>query len=141
MSDEEDEEEESTEMSNDDWIKKQNDYLKHIKNFETKDDRLISVTQLSYMHGALCDSVMSWNNWVNGWVTIELGKKIKVDDETVVTLSDDELKDLHSKYKEFAIKFIELDIAVTEAFTKKVVTQKKDYIKKNKVKNESKMVV
>ncbi len=136
-------EEEECEIVNTDeeWLKKQKDSLAHIKEFKSKNDRLLATTQLSYMHNALCGSILSWNNCINGWVTMELGNKIKVSpNEDVIIFTDAELKDLHDKYKEFAIKFMELDIAITELFITKALLKKKTS-KKTKIKNEHKMVV
>jgi hypothetical protein len=117
---EECEEEESESMTNDDWLIKQKTNLKNIKKFKLAEDRFLSTAQLSYMHKTLCESVTSWNDWVDGWMAIEFSKKLKVNDEEVVTLTEEELKDIHEKYRDLAIKFIELDIAITESFTKKL---------------------
>lgn len=137
-------EEEECEIVNTDeeWLKKQEESLEHIKAFKIKTDRLVATTQLSYMHNALIGSVMSWNNCINGWASMELSNKINVKgNEDIVTLTDEELKDLHIKYRNFAIKFIELDIAITKTFINKVAQKKKETLKKTKIKNESKMVV
>jgi hypothetical protein len=133
------ENEETIKTYNEEWLKKQKEQLKHIKGFKTDKDRLISTTQLSYMQNALCTSILSWNNWVSGWVSLELSNKINVKQGDMFVLTDEELLDLHKKYKEFAIKFIELDIAVTEAFSKKSQVKRKNSIKP-KISNEGKMV-
>ena len=126
MSEEEYEDEEECECgtgteNSADWMKTQIEFLKKIKKFKVKEgDRLHSIAELSFMHKILCDTVFSWNNWVNGWVSIEIGKKIKVAEANVVTLSDAEVKVLHAKYKDFVMKFLEMDLEITAAFTKRI---------------------
>jgi hypothetical protein len=129
-------------LESEDWMKKQTDYLKKIKKFKLKtDDRLHGVAELSFMHKILCDTVMSWSNWVNGWVSIELGKKIDVHDGTEVTISDVELQELHKKYKTMVTEFLEMDLKITDSFTKKIIEKQKKELKKNCLKPESKAMV
>lgn len=106
------------------WIKRRKEFLKNIKSFEPKGDRIQVTTQLSYIHNAIHESILGWANWINGWISIELTKKIKIDDPNSVQLTDTELKELHEKFKEFALKFVELDVKYTELITKKLAKKK-----------------
>jgi len=144
--DNEEEECECDSMNNDEWIQKQSEYLKKIKKFKVKDkDRLHSISELSFMHKLLCDTALSWTNWVNGWVSIELAKKIDVKEDDMVTLTDEELKVLHKKYQNMVSNFIEMDIEITQSFTKRInEVNKKKAIAPAALctpRNESKMVV
>jgi len=102
------------------WIKKRKEILQNIEKFTLKGDRIQLATQLSYIHSSLFESMMGMQNWINGWVAIELNKKIKVKDPNEISLSDAELKNLHENYKDFAKKFIEMDIKITESVNKKL---------------------
>jgi len=70
--------------------------------------------------------MMGMQNWINGWVATELNKRIKITDPNAIALTDSELKDLHEKYKDFATKFIEMDVKITELVNKKL--SKKNFI-------------
>lgn len=114
-----------TTPENVEWIKRRKEFLKNISRFEAKDDRIKTATQLSYMHNALHESILGWQNWINGWISIELSKRIKVEDPDVISLTNAELNELHDTFKEFTVKFIELDVKYTELINKKIVKKKK----------------
>ena len=102
------------------WVEQRREYLEHIKGFSLCDDRVKTTTQIGYMHGALLESVTGWTDWINSMIGTELNKSINVHDKNMLTLTDKELCDLHTKYKEFATKYIELDITIAEIVSKKL---------------------
>lgn len=102
------------------WLKRQKSLVKEIKKFEAKGDRIQITTQLSYMHNAINLSSMGWTNWINGWISLELSKKINIKDSYTVQLTDAELKELHNNFKEIAMAYLELDIKFTEIVNKKL---------------------
>jgi hypothetical protein len=129
-------------MSNNnvEWIKRRKELLGNIKNFKVEGDRLEKTTQINYMHNAVHESVVGFTGWLNGWVSLELTKKIKVDDQSIPTLTDKELSDLFKRYQDIATKFIELDIEITDNISKKA--KKKNIFNKFELKdNSSRMVV
>jgi hypothetical protein len=109
------------------WVKRRKELLENIENFKLKGDRVQLTTQLSYAHSAVFESMVGWQNWINGWIAVELNKKIKITDPNSVVLTDAELKDLHEKFKDFAIKFIEMDIKFTEVVNKKISKRKLEH--------------
>jgi hypothetical protein len=113
------------------WIRKRKEILQNIEKFTLKGDRVQLATQLSYIHGSIFESMMGMQNWINGWVATELNKRIKITDPNAIALTDSELKDLHEKYKDFATKFIEMDVKITELVNKKLY-------KKNLIENHDK---
>ena len=102
------------------WIEKRKEYLAHIKSFSIGDSRIKTTTQIGYMHGAILESVTGWTDWINSMIGTELNKSINIDDKNALILTDEELCDLHVKYKEFAVKYIELDIVISEIVSKKL---------------------
>jgi len=102
------------------WVRRRKELLENISNFKLKGDRVQLTTQLSYAHSAMLESMFGWQNWINGWIAVELNKKIKITDANAVVLTDSELKNLHEKFKDFAIQFIEMDIKITELVNKKL---------------------
>ena len=109
------------------WIKRRKELLENISKFENKADRIQTVTQLSYMHNALHESVLGWQNWVNGWISIELSKRINVVEPNAINLTNKELAELHGAFKDFALKFIEFDLKYTELINKKLLKKKKSF--------------
>jgi hypothetical protein len=118
---------------NSEWIKRRKDFLKNIQEFKENNDRIKVTTQILYMHNAVHESLIGWSNWLNGWVAYELNKKINVEDKDVVSLTDAELKAVHGKFKEFAMKYIEFDVKMTELIMKKI--QKNQKLQKSKPNN------
>lgn len=53
------------------------------------------------MNGSLASSVTGWNSWLTNALIME-------------KLSEDELKELASKFQEIALSFLELDIKYTK---------------------------
>ena len=102
------------------WIARRKEFLDAIKSFEFDKDRIKTTTQVAYMHNAIHESVLGEANWVNGWITIELTKNIRLKEKNPAVLTDKELKVLHDKLKSIAIKFIELDIEITSLINKKI---------------------
>jgi hypothetical protein len=129
------------ENPNVEWIKRRKELLENIKGFGIKGDRIQITTQLSYIHSSMYESMVGWQNWINGWISIELNKKINVADSNVLILSDIELKDLHEKFKDFATKFIELDIKFTEIVTKKMNKKKLKEFQQGLDDNMKRMIV
>ena len=50
--------------------------------------------------------------------------KLKVEDETIPSLTEKELDDFHEKFKDLAIKFLEMDIEITSEVTNKIKKKK-----------------
>lgn len=125
--------------NNADWIKRRKELLNNIKEFENKGDRLERTTQINYMHGAAHESIIGFSGWLNGWISLELTKKIKVDDPSIPSLSDKELDEFFEKFKDISVKLIELDIEVTDTISKRV--KKKKFFKGPELKDNSKGMV
>lgn len=125
--------------NNTEWIKRRKELLSNIKNFKAEGDRLEKTTQINYMHNAVHESVVGFTGWLNGWVSLELTKKIKVDEQTIPGLTDKELNDFFKRYQDIATKFIELDIEITDNISKKA--RKKSILNKVEFKDTSSRMV
>jgi hypothetical protein len=125
--------------NNAEWIKRRKELLSNIKKFKSEGDRLSKTTQINYMHNAMHESVVGFSGWLNGWISTELTKKIKVDEQSIPILTDKELDDFFMRYQDIATKFIELDIEITDSITKKA--KKKTIFNKFEIKDTSSRMV
>ncbi len=126
--------------NNIEWIKRRKELLSDIKKFKNDGDRLEKTTKINYMHSAMHESVIGFTGWLNGWISIELTKRIKVEDPSIPSLSDKELDDFFTKIQDITTKFLELDIEITDNISKRA-KKKGNFDKPALTDNSSRMVV
>jgi hypothetical protein len=127
----------SMSQPNIEWIKRRKELLNNIKKFEPTGDRLEKTTQINYMHNAMHESIVGFSGWLNGWVSVELTKKINVNEGDMPTLTDKELLEVFEKFQDISTKLLELDIDVTDNVTKKVKKKKSNFFTKQSEENQS----
>ena len=125
---------------NAEWIQERGFLIDTIQTF-TKGDRQQILTQISFIHNAMTESLMFWGQWINNWLGNELYKKINKNLKEFEPLTDKELWKLHEKYKDVALQFILLDIEMTNFVNKKVSKKMRKFYEEDTKDKQSGMIV
>ena len=104
---------------NSEWIQQRKSLIDTIQTFK-KGDKQQVLTQISFIHNSMAESLIGWGQWINNWLGNELFKKINKNLKNFQPLTDKELWTLHEKYKNVALQFILLDIEMTKFVDKKI---------------------